>query len=170
MAIQSISPVEAAELAAKGARLIDIRSPDEFRRAKAKGAENRPLDGLGQIESSQPIIFMCKSGMRTNSNSSQLDGCSAGDTYIVEGGLDAWGAAGLPVQEDTSQPLEMMRQVQIAAGALILLGVLLGSLTSPVWYGLSAFVGAGLFFAGATGWCGMANLLALMPWNRSAAI
>ncbi|WP_370515216.1 DUF2892 domain-containing protein [Erythrobacter sp. THAF29] len=62
-----------------------------------------------------------------------------------------------------------MRQVQIAAGILILVGVVLGTLTSPLWYGLSGFVGAGLLFAGVTGWCGMANLLSLMPWNRRAS-
>jgi len=62
-----------------------------------------------------------------------------------------------------------MRQVQIAAGLLILLGVLLGFLVDPLWFGLAAFVGAGLTVAGVTGWCGMARLLAVMPWNRRQA-
>ena len=60
----------------------------------------------------------------------------------------------------------LMRQVQITAGALVLAGVLLGAYVAPGWYGLSAFFGAGLVFAGVTGWCGMAKLLAVMPWNR----
>ena len=169
MPIKTISPAEATELAAKGARLIDIRGSDEFRRAKAKGAENQPLDNLGPISGEQPILFMCKSGMRTKTNAPKLESCCAGDAYIVEGGLDAWQRAGLPTEQDDSQPLEIMRQVQIAAGVLILLGALLGALTTPAWFGLSAFVGAGLLFAGVTGWCGMANLLMLMPWNRSVA-
>jgi hypothetical protein len=59
-----------------------------------------------------------------------------------------------------------MRQVQIVAGALVLAGVLLGFLIAPAWIGLAAFVGAGLLMAGITGWCGMAHMLALMPWNR----
>jgi hypothetical protein len=73
----------------------------------------------------------------------------------------------LPVLRDTGQPIEMQRQVQIAAGVLVLLGVVLGYFASPAFYGISAFVGAGLTFAGISGWCGMAQLLALMPWNRS---
>ncbi|MBL0811046.1 DUF2892 domain-containing protein, partial [Klebsiella michiganensis] len=67
---------------------------------------------------------------------------------------------------DKSQPLPLMRQVQIVAGALILLGVALGYAFSSGFFLLSAFVGAGLTFAGITGFCGMARLLALMPWNR----
>jgi hypothetical protein len=51
----------------------------------------------------------------------------------------------------------------------VLTGVVLGLFVSPGFFGLSAFVGAGLTFAGATGWCGMAKLLAVMPWNRAAA-
>jgi hypothetical protein len=44
----------------------------------------------------------------------------------------------------------------------------LGFLVAPAFFGVSAFVGAGLTMAGATGWCGMARLLRIMPWNRSA--
>ena len=62
-----------------------------------------------------------------------------------------------------------MRQVQIAAGALALLGVLLGALVAPAFFGIAAFVGAGLVLAGVSGFCGMAHLLAAMPWNRRAA-
>ena len=70
---------------------------------------------------------------------------------------------------DRAQPLEIMRQVQIAAGMLVLAGVLLGVFVAPAFLGLSAFVGAGLLVAGVTGWCGMANLLRIMPWNRRCA-
>ena len=70
------------------------------------------------------------------------------------------------MKEDKSQPLPLMRQVQIVAGVLILLGVALGYAFSSGFFLLSAFVGAGLTFAGITGFCGMARLLALMPWNR----
>ena len=55
----------------------------------------------------------------------------------------------------------------MVAGGLVLLGVVLGFLVSPLLFGLSAFVGAGLVMAGATGWCGMATLLRHLPWNRS---
>ncbi|MFI5002997.1 MAG: YgaP-like transmembrane domain, partial [Reyranellales bacterium] len=115
------------------------------------------------------VIFHCRSGARTTANASRLAGTVGCEAYILEGGLDAWKKAGLPVATDASQPIEIMRQVQIAAGSLVLLGVVLGVWVAPAFLGLSAFVGAGLTFAGVSGWCGMAKLLALMPWNRRAA-
>ena len=91
-----------------------------------------------------------------------------GDAFVLDGGLNAWVKAGLPVVANAKAPLEIMRQVQIAAGSLVLIGVLLGLAVTPAWFGLSAFVGAGLTFAGVTGFCGMARLLMLAPWNRRA--
>jgi rhodanese-related sulfurtransferase len=88
------------------------------------------------------------------------------EAYILDGGLEAWKRAGLPVTVDSTQPIDIIRQVQIAAGSLVLLGMLLGFLVSPQLYLLSAFIGAGLLFAGLSGWCGMAKLLGLMPWNQ----
>ena len=97
-------------------------------------------------------------------------GAAAGaPAYLLEGGIDNWRRAGFATVADRRQPLEIMRQVQITAGALVLAGVLLGWLVAPGFFGLSAFVGVGLMFAGTTGWCGMANLLRVMPWNRRAA-
>ncbi|QYJ07142.1 rhodanese family protein [Qipengyuania flava] len=169
MTLPTISPAKAHELVRQGAHLIDIRSADEFARSHAKAAENRPLDTLGPVTEPGPVVFLCRSGMRTTVNSPRLAALREGEAYCLEGGLDAWRAAGYPVVEDSSAPLEIMRQVQIAAGLLILAGVFLGFLVAPAWFALSAFVGAGLTFAGVTGWCGMASLLSLMPWNRAAA-
>jgi rhodanese-related sulfurtransferase len=107
--------------------------------------------------------------MRTAANAERLAGCSDAPVFLLEGGIEAWRQAGLDCAVDRKQPLEIMRQVQIGAGTLVLLGVLLGFAVSPVGFGLSAFVGAGLLTAGVTGWCGMARLLAVMPWNRRAA-
>lgn len=168
MSLPTISPVNARELVRRGARLIDIRGADEFARSHAQGAESHPLDTLGPVTGEAPVVFLCRSGMRTSTNSAKLAALREGEAFCLEGGLDAWRAAGLPVEEDRSAPLEIMRQVQITAGLLVLAGVALGFAVAPAWFGVSAFVGAGLTFAGVTGWCGMANLLALMPWNRSA--
>ena len=84
----------------------------------------------------------------------------------LEGGLPSWQQAGLPVRKLTNAPMPLMRQVQIAAGSLVLLGLILSNTVAPAWILLSWFVGAGLVFAGVSGFCGMARLLALMPWNR----
>jgi rhodanese-related sulfurtransferase len=169
MTLPTLTPADARRLAQSGARLIDIRGRDEFARVRAVGAENRPLGELDALEGDAPVVFLCRSGMRTAGNAARLAACCDGEAYILDGGLDAWKAAGLPVEEDRGQPLELMRQVQIAAGSLVLIGVLLGFAWAPMAFALSAFVGAGLVMAGVTGWCGMARLLAAMPWNRRAA-
>jgi rhodanese-related sulfurtransferase len=168
-----LKPADVAERVGKrGAVLVDIREPDEFRRRHAQGALSRPLSALEsahlKVEPAQDVIFTCKSGMRTAAACDRLASAVGGDALVLDGGLDAWAAAGLPLVEDKAQPIEIMRQVQIAAGALVMAGVALGFAVHPAFFGLSAFVGAGLTFAGATGWCGMAKLLALAPWNRPA--
>lgn len=179
MSLQPISPEAAHAMVAQGAVLVDIRAADEHARERIVGARNLPMDRLargaladqgilpGQV--SDAVIFHCRSGARTQLNAPVLAGCAPCRAYVLEGGLDAWKAAGLPVLADTSQPLELQRQVQIAAGSLVLLGAVLGATVSPWLHLLSAFVGAGLVFAGLSGFCGMALLLVRMPWNRRAA-
>ena len=150
--------------------LVDIREPDEFARRHVRGALSRPLSTFEQahlkVEAGRDVVFTCRTGMRTGANCQRLAAVVDGSAYVLDGGVDAWAAAGLPVQEDRKAPLEMMRQVQIGAGSLVLIGVALGFAAHPAFFGLSALVGAGLAFAGATGFCGMARLLALAPWNR----
>ncbi|HZQ13108.1 MAG TPA: rhodanese family protein [Pseudolabrys sp.] len=168
--LKTISPARAAELVGKGAVLVDIREADEHAREHIPGARHH---ALSRIDTESPVrdgdsilVFHCRSGARTRSNAPKLAAAARCETYILEGGLDAWKKAGLPVKLDRSQPIDIMRQVQIAAGSLILIGAALGFWLAPGFYALSAFVGAGLLFAGVTGFCGMAHLLALMPWNR----
>lgn len=169
MSLKTISPLEARRLIADGAVLVDIRGADEHARERIAGAVNHPLDGLTRVESGgRPVLFHCKSGNRTAMSGAKLATAVTCEAYIVEGGIEGWKRADLPIVIDRKKPLEMQRQVQIAAGGLVLLGILLGFLVDTIWIGLSAFVGTGLMFAGVTGWCGMAKLLALMPWNKSA--
>lgn len=171
MTVQTLSPADARRAIDNGARLIDIRGADEHARERIPGATNVPLDRIADLpRDGRTVVFHCRSGMRTAANGAQLR-AAAGDApaFLLGGGIDAWRGAGLPTIADRSQPLEIMRQVQITAGALVLAGVLLGLFVAPGFFGLSAFVGAGLVFAGTTGWCGMAKLLRVMPWNRRAA-
>ena len=84
---------------------------------------------------------------------------------VVEGGTEAWIAAGLPVSRGVAKVISLERQVRIVAGTLVLTGVLLAYFVHPAFVGISAFVGAGLIFAGVTDWCGMGLLLAKLPWN-----
>lgn len=165
----TITPAEAQRRIAQGAVLVDIRDPDEYARAHIPGARNIPLARIGRIDDAPEVVFHCRSGMRTAANAETLAGCTEAPVYLLEGGIEGWRAAGLTCAVDRRQPLEIMRQVQIGAGSLVLLGVVLGFLLHPAAFGLAAFVGAGLLVAGVTGWCGMARLLAIMPWNRRAA-
>jgi rhodanese-related sulfurtransferase len=171
MSVKTISPAEAHRLIESGAALIDIRSPDEHARERIAGALNVPLDRLSpDAAPGDVLIFHCRSGMRTGQAAPKLAEAAAGrECYVVEGGISAWGNAGLPVEKVRGAPIEMQRQVMIAAGTLVLLGTILSLLVAPAWIALAIFVGAGLTFAGATGFCGMAHVLALMPWNRRPA-
>jgi rhodanese-related sulfurtransferase len=172
--LKSITPQRANELIRAGAVLVDIREANEHARERIPGARHRALTEIDANNPAQPgddvLIFRCRSGARTQANMQRLAASTTCEAYILEGGLDAWRKAGLPVAVDRSQPIELMRQVQIAAGTLVLLGVVLGAAVAPGFYALSAFVGAGLVFAGASGYCGMARILAVMPWNRHAAV
>lgn len=170
-ALTSLKPEDVARrLTGRRAVLVDIREPDEFARRHVRGALSRPLSAFEtahlKVEADQDVVFTCRTGMRTGANCERLAAVVDGPAYVLEGGVDAWAAAGLPVEEDRKAPLEIMRQVQIAAGSLVVAGVVLGFAIHPGFFALSAFVGAGLVFAGATGFCGMATLLAAMPWNR----
>lgn len=166
-----LSPAEACAAIDAGARLVDIRGADEHVRERIPGAVNLPLDRIGELpRDTRPVVFHCRSGVRTSANAAQLAAAAQeAPAYILSGGIDAWRGAGHATVADRSQPLEIMRQVHLGAGGLVLAGVLLGTFVSPGFFALSAFVGAGLVFSGATGWCGMVAMLRAMPWNRSAA-
>ncbi len=173
MTIATLTPAEARALIAQGARLIDIRDADEYAREHIPDAELVPLASLTNgatlnARAGETVIFHCQAGSRTQNNAIRLAAAAAAPAQasLLAGGIQGWRAAGFPVEEDKSQPLPLMRQVQIAAGVLILLGVLLGYTVSSGFFLLSGAVGAGLTFAGVTGFCGMARLLAIMPWNR----
>lgn len=169
--MKTVSPARAAELMRQGAVLIDIRERDEHARERIPGARHHALSQLAQgnvaRDGDDILVFHCRSGARTKGNASRLAAAAgACETYLLEGGIDAWKKAGLPVTLDRNQPIDIMRQVQIGAGSLVLIGVLLGTFVNPAFYALSAFVGAGLLVAGTTGFCGMARILAVMPWNK----
>lgn len=170
--LKPIDPMRAAELMRDGAVLIDIREADEHARERIAGARHHSLSRIDAETPARPgdsvVIFHCRSGARTEANAGRLASAAACEAYVLQGGIEAWKKAGLPVALDRRQPIELMRQVQIAAGGLALSGALLGCFVAPAFYALSALVGAGLMFAGITGYCGMATLLGAMPWNRRA--
>jgi rhodanese-related sulfurtransferase len=168
--------IDAKELGARMRRdrhwkIIDVRTPAEFAAVHLEGATNIPTnelssDSLRQLhgESSDTLYVLCQSGGRSRKACQSLT--EAGVRVVnVDGGTTACVAAGLPVVRGRGV-IGLDRQVRIAAGSLVLIGIAGGWWLNPAWLGLSAFVGAGLVFAGVTDTCGMAMVLAAMPWNR----
>jgi len=166
--VLTISPEEVqARRAAGPVALIDVRTPAEFRSLHAEGATLVPLEELeaASLAPEAPVYLICETGPRAFMAAERLKAAGRTDVIVVDGGTTRWAAAGLPVVRGP-RTISMFRQVRIVAGTLVLIGLVLGWKVHPGFYGLSAFVGAGLVFSGITDYCGMALILARMPWNR----
>lgn len=156
------------ELSEGGTKLIDVRTPAEFGELHIEGSELMPLDRLKPEEvKGKNCVIVCRSGKRASQAMEKLQAAGCENLRVLEGGVTAWEQAGLPVNRGKAV-MSLERQVRIAAGLLVLLGVILGTWVHPGFYGLSGFVGAGLTFAGITDWCGMGMLLAKAPWNQQS--
>jgi NADPH-dependent 2,4-dienoyl-CoA reductase/sulfur reductase-like enzyme/rhodanese-related sulfurtransferase len=162
-----IAPAELAMRLDAGVDVLDVRTPAEFRAVRVRGARNVPLDALTpDATRGAPTYLLCKSGGRAQMAAAKLRAAGVA-CVVVTGGTDACLAAGLPAERDAvGHGWSLDRQVRLIAGLLVLTGVALGAFVHPIGYGLAAFVGAGLTFAGATDVCGMALLLGRCPWNR----
>jgi len=171
------STITAAALGSRAGQgeieIVDVRTPMEFRQVHAQQASNTPLNALDpqavmksrSQPAEEPLYVICKSG--TRGAKAQQKFIDAGFTNVVnvEGGTDAWVSAALPVVRG-KKTMSLERQVRIAAGFIVLVGALLGIFVHPYFAGISAFVGAGLMFAGISGSCAMGMLIARMPWNQ----
>jgi rhodanese-related sulfurtransferase len=173
MSVKSISPSHFWELTRAGqTELIDVRTPAEYREVHVEYARNVPLDQLdpksvmaargGAV--GQPLYLVCKGGQRSAKACEEFVKAGFDNVFTVEGGTDACIAAGLPIARG-KKAISLERQVRIAAGSLVLVGVVASLWFQPlIW--LSGFIGAGLVFAGVTDTCGMGMLLARMRWNK----
>jgi rhodanese-related sulfurtransferase len=178
--IQAETSVTARELnrrmaAGQPAELLDVRTPVEFDAAHVPGAKLVPLDQLEpesflrqRIQCDAPLYILCQSGGRARKAIEKFRRAGFNGCVLVEGGTQAWIEAGLPVNRGKTKVISLERQVRIVAGLLVLAGVLLGWFVHPGFFGLAAFVGGGLVFAGITDFCGMGLMLAKMPWNQRA--
>ena len=157
--------------------LIDVRTPMEYRGLHISGANNLPLEQLSaeqltaqfstqpSIQDRQRIYLICQAGKRAAMAAEKVSAQYQGELIVVDGGTDACAQLGLPCTAGKKQ-MSLERQVRIAAGSLVLVGIVLGLTVHSGFIGLSAFVGTGLVFAGITDSCGMAMILAKMPWNK----
>ncbi|HQY88596.1 MAG TPA: rhodanese-like domain-containing protein [Tepidisphaeraceae bacterium] len=156
-------------------RLLDVRSPAEFSSVHAAGACLIPLDELSPssiasagLKSDETVYVLCQSGGRAAIACERLASMGINNAVRVEGGTIAWEKASLPVIRGTQGGISIERQVRIAAGAVMLIGLLLAWLVHPAFVALSTFVGAGLIFSGITNYCGLGLMLAKLPFNRRA--
>lgn len=162
-------------------RILDVRTGPEFEGAHLRHSVNQPLDQLNPSEwlsksarkespDGEPIgalYVLCQAGGRAGRAGQILEKAGV-PCFVVEGGLDAWTAAGYPVERGVSRVLPLMRQVQIAVGLVSGAGAALALLKDPRFAWIPLCMGAGLLFAGLSGTCGLALVLARMPWNRRA--
>jgi rhodanese-related sulfurtransferase len=173
--IKKASVKEINELLAAGGecQVIDVREFSEFDGERISGARLAPLSNFekhaDEIDRAKPVYLVCRSGNRARQAAERLAKKGFTDVHVVEGGMLAWTAAGLPTLKGESKVWSLERQVRFAAGTLVLLGVLLSALAHPYFIWLAGFVGAGLIFAAVTDTCGMAMILARMPWNQQKA-
>jgi len=173
----TISPQKFHDLVQRHAAidLIDVRTPVEFRAMHVHGARPAPLDHLDPkdvvasrpADAEGPTYILCKTGKRAQKAAEKL--AATGDAQqfvVVEGGIDGCLTAGIELERGPKKVITLERQVRIVAGLLVAIGTALGVFINPWFLVLPAFVGCGLAFAGITDTCGMAMMLAKMPWNR----
>ena len=155
-------------------QVIDVREFPEFEAEKIHNSKLVPLSNFekhaDEIDHTKPVYIMCRSGNRARNAADRLLKKGFTDIHVIEGGMQAWTKAGLPVLKNETKVWSLERQVRFAAGMLVLLGVLLSILVHPYFVVLPAFVGAGLVFAAVTDTCGMAMILARMPWNQQKEV
>jgi rhodanese-related sulfurtransferase len=171
-----VDPSTTAELLRTRAavKLIDVRTPVEFEAAHIPGSYNVPLNLIGEHREElrdslrEPAIIVCRTGGRARQAAEQLRAAHLEHIHILDGGLLAWESNGQEVRRGERRTWSLERQVRGVAGTLVAAGALGGLLVHPAIGLLAAGVGAGLTFSAVTDTCGMAMILARMPWNRGA--
>lgn len=165
----------------KDAILIDVREPAENRACSIADAYLLPLgkinvDLINELKQNHikenkvepKVIIHCQKGIRgTKACKKLLKQTSELQLHNLEGGIEAWQAVGLPVNKTENGVLPLDRQVQITIGSVVLISSLIAYFININFVFLSAFFGAGLLFAGLSGFCGLARVIAKMPWNQS---
>lgn len=85
----------------QGAVLVDVRSGDEFGKGHLPQARNIPVDDIakrvGELPASKPLIIYCSTGKRAGKAATALRAAGRDQVFVLDGGLDGWTQAGLPV-------------------------------------------------------------------------
>lgn len=166
----TVTPQEADALQRTGrAVIVDVREPDEIRRTSLAQYIPAPSSVVRADCFPPPVagmrtLILCQGGNRAGQVARTLAAAGRTDVSVIAGGIRGWQAAGLPVTSGGGS-IPVMRQVLIAAGSMIAAFTALGAFVNPWFLAGAGFVACGLAFAGLTGICPMAKMLAAMPWN-----
>ena len=155
--------------------LIDVRTPAEYQTVHAVPARHVAIESLDLAEfiasrgerQGEPLYVICGSGGRSSTVCNQFRAAGFPNVVNVKDGTTAWVRAGLPVVRGARKVIALDRQVRIITGSFVAVGTALGAWVHPGFLVIPAFFGSGLVFSGVTDTCGMAAVLAKMPWNRS---
>lgn len=151
--------------------LVDVREPAEYASAHIAGATLLPLANVKKSAlpnyTNKKLVLHCRKGGRGASACEKLLAEDAEiNIYNLTEGTEGWSKAGLPLECSGRFFLPLDQQVRLIIGVGVLLGSTLGYFVNPLFFILSAFFGAGLIFAGLTGTCTLALLIAKAPWNH----
>lgn len=102
----NVAPAEFEKgLQAKGAQLLDVRRPEEYKEGHLKGAalanwqdEKQFQAEAAKLDKSKPVYVYCLAGIRGDKAATWLT--KNGFTHVVnlDGGIKAWKEAGKPVE------------------------------------------------------------------------
>ncbi|MEN3931735.1 rhodanese-like domain-containing protein [Microvirga sp. W0021] len=158
-------------LANNEAVLVDVREPVEYATQHIPEAVSLPLSQVSMTSlpetDGRKLVLQCKGGARSMAACSSLQKQMPDAVfYSLADGIGGWLQIGGPVIGNGRKVLPLDRQVQLTIGIGLLLFSLLAWFVSPYFILGTGFFGLGLTFAGATGFCGLARLMALAPWNK----
>lgn len=169
--LQNIHPVILKKwLEMESVILVDVREAAEYAGERIQSATRVSLSNFDPrkipLDEGKKLVLYCQTGKRSAQAAQKLFAASFNEVTDLEGGLNAWKEAGYPIETSKNAPMSIMRQVQIVAGSLVVMGTLLGAFVSPWFLIMSGFIGSGLVFAGISNTCALGMLLARMPWNQ----
>lgn len=150
--------------------VVDVRTPGEFETAHIQGAINLPLDQVDAhlrrivADAGGRMVLICQSGQRARQAQEKLENAGLADVSVLDGGMNAWLAAGAPANRGR-QRWSLERQVRLVAGSIVLLSIV-ASIWVPELRFVAGFIGAGLTFAAFTNTCAMGMLLSRLPYNQ----
>ncbi|MFJ3929302.1 rhodanese-like domain-containing protein [Streptomyces sp. NPDC090029] len=154
----------------RGPRVLDVRTPGEFRTVHIPGSYNVPLDTLREHRADlldhldEDVVLVCRSGARASQAGEALAEAGMPHLRVLEGGMTAWEASGAPVNRGEAR-WDLERQVRLVAGAVVLVTGVAGLLVPGVHL-IGTAIGAGLTFAALSNTCAMGMLLSKLPYNR----